>query len=179
MNERTGRGRPLASWGVRVLMRRREDESSRWGIPQWDLLAVLPDPEPGAAPQRRLVHEAEGQHDFEWSGLRVYLFRDSAESYWYNLVGREPSLFVICRPGEDVELEPFAVTANHDEAGAHLEADDTVFSAPLPAAFVPELEEFVMTHYRPTEPRKRRRRDWAAEAENGRGRKGSNPAGGE
>ena len=62
----------------------------------------------------------------------IYLFRDAAESYWYNLVGREPSLCVVCRPGNDIELEPFAVTANYDEAGAYMEADDTVFSAPLP-----------------------------------------------
>lgn len=172
MNGRTGRGRPLASRGVRVLMRRREDNESPWGVPQWDLLAVLPDPEAPPEPRRRLVHEAEGQHDFEWSGLRVYLFRDSAESYWYNLVGREPSLFVICRPGEDIELEPFAVTANYDEAGAYMEVDETVFSAPLPAAFVSELEEFVMTHYRPSEPRKRKRRDWAGEAEHGREKQG-------
>lgn len=179
MNTRTGRGRPLASRGVRVLMRRSEDERSRWGIPRWELLAVLSDPEPPAEVQRRVVHEAEGQRDFEWTGLRVYLFRDAAESYWYNLVGREPSLFVICRPGDHIELEPFAVTANYDEAGAYMESDETVFSAPLPGAFVPELEEFVMTHYRPVEPRKRRRRDWAEEAGHGRGKKGSHSAEGE
>lgn len=173
MNERTGRGRPLASHPVKVLMRRSENPDSRWGIPRWELLGVLPDVEPPESLQRRVIHQAQGQRDFEWSGLRVYLFRDAAESYWYNLVGREPSLFVICRPGDGIELEPFAVTANYDEAGAHQETDDTVFSAPLPSVFVPELEEFVMTHYRPVEPRKRRRRDWTAESEHGRGQKES------
>lgn len=176
MMTRTGRGRPVKYWSVRVLMRRTEDERSRWGIPRWELLAVLPEREPPESPERHLVHEAPGQHDFEWRGLRVALFRDAAESYWYNLVGREPSLFVICRPGDDVDLEPFAVTANYDEAGASMEADDTVFKAPLPAELVPELEEFVMTHYQPAEPRKRRRRNWSAEAAYG-GTKGSEPSG--
>ncbi|MDZ7786695.1 MAG: DUF3305 domain-containing protein [Halofilum sp. (in: g-proteobacteria)] len=176
MTTRTGRGRPVTIWSVRVLMRRSEDPGSRWGIPRWELLAVLPDGDPPAAPERKLVHEASGQHDFEWRGLSMPLFRDAAESYWYNLVGREPSLCVICRAGEDIDLEPFAVTANYDEAGAFMEADDTVYKAPLPAELLPELEEFVMTHYKPAEPRKRRRRNWSAEAADG-GRKGSDPAG--
>lgn len=177
MSSRVGLGRPVSRWPVRILMRRREDEDSPWGIPQWDLLAVLPDNDPPLVPQRRLVHGGPGQRDFEWTGLEVPLFRDAAESYWYNLVGREPSLFVVCRPGADVELEPFAVSANYDEAGAYMEADDTVFSAPLPAGLVAELEEFVMTHYRPVEPRRRRRRDWASEAADGGGKTGSGTSG--
>jgi len=168
---RIGDSRALARHPVRVLMRRSEDPNARWGIPRWEVLAVLPDPEPPAERQRRLVHRAEGQHDFEWTGLHVPLYRDAAESYWYNLVGRKPSLFVICRPGDDIELEPFGVSANYDEAGAHMEADDTVFSAPLPAALVSELETFIMAHYQPAEPKKRRRRDWAAEADHAQRRK--------
>lgn len=161
---RTGRGRPLEVWDVRVLMRRAEIERGRWSYPQWEALAVLPDPEPPPEPTRRTVHTAESHVDFEWRGLAVPLFRDAAESYWYNLVGKEPSLFVICRPGTDLDLEPFAVSANYDEAGAYMETDDTVFKTPLSPAFGPRLEEFVMHHYRPEPPRKRRRRNWAAEA---------------
>lgn len=155
---------PLARHAVRVLMRRGESRESRWRNVRWELLAILPDPQPPIERSRRLVHQAEGQHDFEWSGLHVPLYRDAAESYWYNLVGREPSLFVICRPGTDIDLEPFGVSANYDEAGAHMETDDSVFSAPLPAALANELESFVMAHYKPSEPKKRRRRNWAAEA---------------
>lgn len=162
--ERTGRGRPRESWGVRVLMRRGEIVRGRWTYPHWELLAVLPDPEPPAELARKTVHETDDYLDFEWRGLTVPLFRDAAESYWYNLVGKEPSLFVVCRPGTDLDLEPFAVSANYDEAGAYMETDDSVFRAPLPAAFGPRLEEFVMNHYRPEPPRKRRRRNWAAEA---------------
>jgi hypothetical protein len=158
---------PLARHPVRVLMRRSERPNTRWRSPHWEVIAVLPDPEPPVNRQRRLVHRAQGQHDFEWAGIDVPLYRDAAESYWYNLVGREPSLFVICRPGDDLELEPFAVSANYDEAGAYMEADERVFSAPLPAALATELEQFVMAHYKPTEPKKRRRRDWAAETDRG------------
>jgi len=160
---RTGRGRPLEQWPVRVLMRRAEVERKGWTFPRWEVLAVLPDAEPPDALQRRGVHESMDGVDYEWTGLEVRLYRDAAESYWYNLVGREPSLFVICRPGEDIDLEPFAVTANYDEAGAHMETDDAVFSAPLAGDLGPRLEEFVMAHYRPEPPRRRRRRNWVAE----------------
>ena len=177
MMGRTGRGRPVDYWAVRVLLRRTEDPDSRWGIPRWELLTILPDHDPPDEMVRRLVHETPNQHDFEWRGLHVPLFRDAAESYWYNLVGREPSLFVVCRPGDDIDLEPFSVTANYDEAGAYMESDDTVLKAPLPAEFLPALEEFVMTHYKPAEPRKRRRRNWSAEATDGK-QKGSGPASG-
>lgn len=165
MTGRTGQGRALARHPVRVLMRRTEQQGGRWRIPRWEVLAVLPDADPPDRRERRLVHREQGQRDFEWAGLQVPLYRDAAESYWYNLVGREPSLFIVCRPGDDVEFEPFIVTANYDEAGAHMEADDRVFSAPLPAALTTELETFVMNHYKPSEPKKRRRRNWSTEAD--------------
>lgn len=161
---------PLARHAVRVLMRRSRNPRARWRNWRWEVLAVLPDPEPPAARQYRVVRREEEQRDYEWSGLHVPLYRDAAESYWYNLVGRKPSLFVICRPGNELDLEPFGVSANYDEAGAHMEADDTVLSAPLPAGLVGELEQFVMNHYKPSEPKRRRRRNWAAEAEHGRQR---------
>lgn len=166
--ERTGRGRPREQWGVRVLMRRGESRQGRWTQPRWEVLAVLPDPEPPAELTRQTVHETAEHVDFEWRGLSVPLFRDAAESYWYNLVGQDPSLFVICRPGEDLDLEPFAVSANYDEAGAYMETDESVFRATLPPSFGPRLEEFVMNHYRPEAPRKRRRRNWVAEDRDGR-----------
>ena len=162
METRTGRGRARERWPVRVLMRRTEIEHKGWVTPRWAVLAVLPDPEPPAARRRRTVHEGGDGIDFEWTGLEVALFRDAAETYWFNLVGREPSLFVICRAGEDIDLEPCLVTASHDEAGAHMETDDAVFAAPLPDALGPRLEAFVMAHYRPQPPRRRQRRNWTA-----------------
>lgn len=164
MTTRTGRGRPLERWPVRVMMRRSEVDRGTWSQSRWEVVGVLPDGEPPAEPERRIIHQTPTSFDAEWRGLAIPLFRDAAESYWYNLVGRQPSLFVICRPGADIELAPFAVSANYDEAGAFMEADDTVFSIPLPEAFGAALEAFVMAHYRPEAPRKRRRRPWSDDA---------------
>lgn len=163
MSVRTGRGRPAETWPVKVLMRRTHTHQT--GSPAWDLLALLPDPRPPARRTREPVHEAPGQLDVQWSGLAIPLFRDAAESYWFNLVGRAPRLFAICRPGADLEPEPFAVSADEDEAGTYLETDELVFGAPLPAILAPRLEAFVATHYRPTPPRKRAKGDWAEDAD--------------
>ena len=137
-----------------------------WNLPVWRLIgfvagqAVTDD-----SAQRLPVHTDGDQTQWLWTGLSVALFRDSAESYWYNLVGRRPSLFLICReeaPGEPV---PFSVTANYDEAGAHMEADDLVFSAPIPTEVHLQLEAFVMQHYRPQQSEKRKRVNWTEKAD--------------
>lgn len=148
---------------VSVVMRREVIRRSFWEHPSWTLLAVLA-AEPGQPRARREVH-AEGECvDYVWTGYRINLFRDGSESYWYNLVGKQPSLFVICRPGHDVDLEPLRVTADHDEAGAMMEADEAVFSTPLPPVVATWLEAYVVNHYRPGPRKSRKRRDWVQES---------------
>lgn len=146
---------------VSVIMQRVARVQGPWSYAQWSAVGAVasnPVEEPSS---RRSIWRGEDAEQFLWSGLRLALHPDAAESYWYNLVGRQPSLFVICRGGADGELTPSSVTADYDEAGAHLEADDTVFSVPIPADIHRRLEEYVMAHYRPQAPRKRQRTDWS------------------
>jgi hypothetical protein len=132
-----------------------------WHLPVWRLIGfVAGRGVTGARPQRRQVHAGAGKEQWLWTGLQVNLYPDCAESYWYNLVGRRPSLFLVCRENAAGELVPHAVTANYDEAGAHMETDDLVFSAPLPPELHVQMEAFVMQHYRPQPPKKRKRRNW-------------------
>ena len=148
---------------VAVVLSRRLATHRQWTYPDWRLEGVVAGEVADAAPEPRRVHAGDGAEEFVWPGFTLRLYKDSAESYWYNLVGKTPSLFVVCREGSDGELEPFAVTADHDEAGAHMEADDTVFSAPMPPEVHQRLERYVMDHYRPEPPRKRRRENWKEE----------------
>jgi len=166
----TGQSASRDRFPVSVLMARHVVSRGVWSIPQWRALAVLPgeefaeDPAGNAgAPVR--VHNAGGEEQYLWRGFTLRLYRDGAESYWYNLVGRQPSLFVLCRAGEEGELAPFLVTANYDEAGAYLEADDEMFSVPLPPEVHVALEQFVMEHYVPREPEKRKRKNWVQDDE--------------
>lgn len=141
----------------------------RFELPQWRAVrAFVGDDPAGAERVRRRVEGPAGGEHYLWSGCTLTLYKDGAESYWYNLVGKQPSLFIICRPGEDSELEPFIVTANHDEAGAHMEADDAVFSVPMPPELVEPLERWVMQYYVPSAPKRRKRKDWSSEQVEGR-----------
>lgn len=111
-------------------------------------------------PSARTVRADEHSEQLLCTGYELRLYRDSAESYWYNLVGEHPSLFLVCRIDGDGDLQPYRATANYDEAGAHMEADDLVLSAPMPPEIYRWLEAFVMEHFRPTAPRKRKRENW-------------------
>ena len=152
---------------VAVIMQRQQIQHGRWAVPRWELLAVVAGAIATQETEKTLVRSEQGREQYLWTGFRVELYKDSAESYWYNLVGKQPSLFVICRPDEDGELAPYAVSANYDEAGAHMEADDTVFSAPMPPEIFQWLERYVREHYVPQTPRKRKRKNWVQEDKDG------------
>ncbi len=161
---------------VSVLMERRLVRRGAWSLPQWRLLGVAGAAPGGSAGMRRraLPGADEDGARFLWSGLVIELFKDSGEDYWYNLVGNEPAVYVVCREDEHEdagnELAPVLVTVSPGEAGAHVEADDTVLSAPMPPEVHQWLERYVVENYRPAERRVRKRRKWAQESEGGQAR---------
>jgi len=150
---------------VSLVLARDEVQVGRWRAPSWRVLGVVagaasePGGSEGEAAARHILSE-DGQPAYLWSGFTLQLYRDSTESYWHNLLGRQPSLFVICRADEAGELEPWAVSANYDEAGAYMEADDTVLSASMPPEIYRWIEQYVVKYFRPVERKVRKRRDW-------------------
>jgi len=148
-------------FAVSVVMERELIEHRGWRVPRWRVAGVLAGEAVSAQRERVPVPGAhEGYEQYLYRGFAIELHRDSGESYWHNLMAATPKLFVICREDETGELAPFAVTANYDEAGAYLEADDTVLSAPMPPEVYRWLERYVVEHCRPSEPKKRRRARW-------------------
>ncbi len=111
------------------------------------------------------IHGDADEAHFLWGGLRLDLYRDAAESYWVNLTGSQPSLFVLCTEQEDAGLVPQLVTADQNEACSGVEGDDRVFAAPIPPEVYQRLEAFVVTHHVPREKRKRKRVDWSENQE--------------
>jgi hypothetical protein len=157
---------PDARFPLSAVMECTRSKRGPWRLPVWRLIGfVAGQAVAGDRAERLPVHAGEGNSQWLWTGLNLVLFRDSAESYWYNLVGHRPSLFLVCREAEAGKLTPFMVTANYDEAGAHMEADDLVFSAPIPPELYLQLEAFVMQHYRPQPPVKRKRVNWTEKAD--------------
>ena len=161
---------PRSEFPVSIVMERDRMNVGQWQLPRWRLLGFLAGEEFAEAGRQR-IHSQEGREQYLISGFRLRLYRDSAESYWYNLVGHRPSLFLVCRAEEDGALSPFVVTANYDEAGAYMEADDAVFSAPIPPEIYRWIEAFVLDNYRPQEKKQRKRKNWAEESQYGEGQR--------
>ena len=165
---------------VSVVLERRIARVGPWSQVQWEAVAAVAGEavvsERGKA---TLVHEDDESRRYLWPGLAVELFPDGCEGYWYNLLSERPSLFVVCFERDEdeegeTELIPAIVTASQDEANAHLESDDPVYSVPMPEKIVESVERYVVENYEPEVKKKRKREDWARESENtARERKGS------
>ena len=150
---------------VAVVLQRTIDRSGKWVMPQWSVFAVVAGEhiQPSDAPL--LIHD-DGVHcRYLCGGLVLHLYKDGTEGYWYNLLSDPPYLFVVC-DGEqgDEQVQPAFITANQDEANGYMETDRLVLSAPIPAQICDILERYVISHYRPMEKKKRRRREWADES---------------
>jgi hypothetical protein len=157
------RPKPQLSIPVGVLLARKVVQRSGWSLAHWEGVAVLVGERFAAGESKRVpLRESDGVTQYLWDGLRLELYRDAAETYWFNLTGTQPSLFIICSE-EEGELQPVTVTADHDESTSAVEADYKVFAVPIPAEIIGQLEEFVMTHFKPKERKKRRREDWSGE----------------
>lgn len=155
---------PLVSIPVAAILARKEISRRGWSLVNWEGVAVLAGARfaEGSA-RRELLHAGEGTAQYLWDGLRLDLYRDAAETYWFNLTGSRPSLFIICNEEEGNDLTPVIVTADHSESTSAVEADCKVFAVPIPPEILGRIEEFVMTHFKPEPPRKRKRKDWSGE----------------
>jgi hypothetical protein len=157
---------PVATFPVAIMMSRKLIRRSGWSLPCWEATGVVSGEQ--FADRRRsrtLVHEADDVQHFLFRGFELPLFRDAAETYWYNLTGERPSLFVICQKEDGDELVPNMVTPDHGVAQAAVEHDGAAFAVPIPPDIHAEIERVVLEHYRPEPPRKRKRHDWGKEDE--------------
>jgi hypothetical protein len=146
-----------------VIMRKRLIQQGPWQVPSWEVLGVVPfDPATGIQRGKLVRDDGQSQH-FIWSGFPLRLYRDGAENYWYNLSGDNPALYVLCHEDPDGNVEPFSVTANHDEASAGIEGDDRVYATAMPAEIYLQLEKFVVEHFKPREKKVRKRKNWSGD----------------
>ena len=156
---------PRVSLPVAVVMARRMVERGRWRVPSWQVAGVVAGSEVDAAARGVPIAGDGDLEQFLWGGLRLDLYRDAAHSYWANLTGTQPSLFVLCSDDGSGTLVPKIVTADQDEASSGVEVNDRVFSAPIPPEVYQYLEAFVVEHNVPEEKHKRKRADWSAQGE--------------
>ena len=82
---------------VSIVMERRQKQRDRWHFIEWKLVGVLTGEEHLKETSERLViHEDETGQRILWTNFFIRLTKDGAESYWSNLMARQPSLFVVC-----------------------------------------------------------------------------------
>lgn len=156
---------------VSVLVECRQGRSGQWVVDQWEAIAVVAGEGVGAGESKTtLVHEDAGSRRYLWSGLRLELYRDACEAYWYNLMSGRPYLYVVCNMVMDEDggesPVPVLVTADQQEASGHMETDDWVNSVPMPEQVHDWVERFVVAHYVPAQKKKRKRQNWAKTSEN-------------
>ena len=151
-----------SEFDIAVLLLRRPVPGNRWIADSWQVAGAVHAGARGSKPGA--AAETTGPRQVLCTGLRLKLYPDEAESYYYNLMAPTPWLYVVTRSeGLGARPEPFHVTASFDEAHAYLEADDDIHQVAVPAEILPWLERFVLDHYRPEPRRKRKRKDWKKE----------------
>lgn len=146
---------------VALILEYRHTGTSPWSSGGWQVVAALAG-EHGTSRQRTVVpvhNNADGQR-LLCSGYQLKLYRDDAESYYCNLMGERPSLFVVCSEESGARPQPRLVTASYGEAASWSETDENVYAVAMPPEIYRWMEAYVLENYVPEKRRKRKREDW-------------------
>jgi hypothetical protein len=134
---------------------------NRWQEGYWQVTGVVAGERSGNdADSGRQLHAATQGQQYLWTGLNVKLFRDDAESYYYNLVSDTPRVFIICSQVAGEPPQPVIATLSYGEATSYMETDELVESVDMPPELYRWAEQFVLEHYVPVKRKKRKRDNW-------------------
>jgi len=128
-----------------------------WGEDIWTLAGVIP----GLSSTELSKLEAQGEV-YLWPDLSIKLFPLHGGSYYDNLMSEQAKIYLVCNHRDEnvIPLKPLLITVDPDEAASYMETGEQVLSAHLSVEHCQWLERFVLTHYQPEEPKKRRRKQW-------------------
>jgi hypothetical protein len=127
--------------------------ANRWQSVKWEPVEVVADEsEPGSGP--RSIMENGGCTRWLYPGFSLELFHDEAEGYYLNLHSPQPYVFVNWLE-DDGKGAPQLVTVSYNEAARQMDGGATVDGVPMPAEWVPWLEQYVRKHYKPEAKKKR------------------------
>jgi len=126
---------------VSLLLEYQHTRISAWSNGCWQVIAAVAG-QHGLSQGRSAVpiHEDEHGRQILCRGYQLTLHRDDAESYYCNLIGERPSLFVVCREENGERPEPALVTASYGEAASYSEVDENVYAVPMPPVSGPVRE---------------------------------------
>jgi len=142
MNPHADESHPLS-----VILHRQWRQHGQWRYPQWQVSGLLAQHAvmAGETPTYHCVQSEDDGESYLWSGLALDFFRDSLQSYYQNLTGAQPSLFVLCHDDHpQTGMAPVSISADWADAEAHMETDGIVLSAALAVPFTNWLADYVL-----------------------------------
>jgi len=147
---------PLDHFSVSAVMLKLASQHP-WGGEAWSLVGLVP----GLSPSEIKLSEEKGELHI-WSNLTVQLYPLHCDSYYHNLISEQAKIYLVCSQSDDRSIppQPTLLTVDYDEAASYMETGEDVFTIALPEEYCVLLESFVLTHYQPEEPKKRRRKKW-------------------
>jgi hypothetical protein len=156
-----------ASFPVAVILERQDVTGNRWITESWQVVGVAVGEQAAkgeSGPERIYGEAGDAREYYRWPGFEVRLYADQAESYWHNLKAERALCFIVVRQREDGAAgmpQPFLVSLSYDEAHAYMEAEDTVYSVPLPPELYRWTEAFIIEHgIKDRRGKKRKRENW-------------------
>ena len=145
---------------VAVLASRERVKGNAWIDERWRVLGVVAADDRATGDIRReTVRTDADAEQYLWTGLKLVLRASEADSYYYNLLGTNPQIYVLTQLNDDGEPVPIEVSLEYSEALAFSEFGNESYAVPMPAELYCRIEQFVLAHYLPDEPRRKRKRD--------------------
>lgn len=144
---------------IAVVTAREPVSGNRWITERWRVVGVVSGEAAAERDGPRLIRAGSDGEQYLWGGFAIRLNDTAADAYYYNLVGQNPSVQVICERAENGELRPRLATVDYIDAMSFREAEYEVHAVPMPPELYAWVERYVLDHYVPEEKPLRRKRD--------------------
>lgn len=157
------------SFPVSVIVAQEPVVNLPWTTERWTVLGIIAGEQMAQTHGQQNGHgdDANGNHrlirsgsegkQYLWPGFALRLLRSEADSYYVNLVGKTPSVYVVGQRDDAGALLPILTTVEYLEATGYAEADYEVFAVPMPPEIYRWVEAFVLEHYTPDEKKMKRK----------------------
>lgn len=145
---------------VTVVTAREPVVGNAWINERWRVVGVLAgQASDSGAIARKIIRRGPDGDQYLWTGLVLRLHPSETDAYYYNIIGQNPSLYVYCHQDESGEPCPRSITAEYIDAMAHTETGNSTFSVPMPPEIYRAIEQYVLEHHVPEEPKMKRKHE--------------------
>lgn len=146
------------SFPVSVIVAQEPVDNSPWIQERWTVVGIVAGEQvTQTGRERKLIRDAPEGRQHLWTGFTLRLLRSAADSYYINLTGTTPSVYVVCQRDAAGALVPVLATVEYLEATGYAEVDYEVAAVPMPPEIYRWLEAFVLEHYTPEEKKSKRK----------------------